>query len=822
MASRKKQNHNISISLIFWSLVFTYVNFSEASWNFFNQLGGTVWAKIGPEITGIVFYLLIALVLLEKSKVSFNLRQFRGHLFPVTAIFILTFITRLQEFNLYFFKEDIFNYLTRNNVLYNFGPWVSSHPALVTELIRYFSGYNPFLYQVVLLISHAVFSISVYILAMYFSKNKTAAFLSGSFFSMTTLHFEEFNWLIHPINYGWQALIMSLSVVALAWQIKKDPKDTPLISAFLMMAAVGSGMAKTAPFFLVLGTIDVIITFPRFAFGKVASWLKWFAKRQFVVWALMFTFLLTRWLLTAGGATRSEVITAPYYKIFFWLLGSYTLPPELMRFLVDNFGKDLPESIITTTGSTPGLIGAIFFILFIISFAISWYRKKKLPLIVEVGLAWLLVNTIFNTYYSPHIPVSLERLISEVGPPHIAYPPVVGTSLLYGYLFWQMLVKSQEHLQKLINVRTAIFVSRLILLVIFLIMLSSLRDFYTKWLNMAKGTQVTNPQFFFEAHMRFIPKDALLVNIFYDDYAKKRVDNYKPPREYFEGFWNNAGTKTIYGEQDLNDAIKEWQQEGTLKENIDNLYYIYTNYPRGVAQDLSLELRSQILGRKKDIDNWKVFWGEGKDGWFMPSLSRSEKSKIPFYLPVTVVSEKFQYPAMLSPRVDMKIEILPMQSSFKPDIRPDIISGLLVRGSLIEKGDLDNAAEYTINHPEDNRSLAFAKTLRVDSVANKILNPGEVVEGEGNWFLVVGFSGENADFKPVGEKESIHDIFNEYDAVEWGLAYIPDGTISKSFSFQLPPSGRFFHRLLILPLSKDPLAIKISDTIMSNPNLYLR
>ena len=162
-----------------------------------------------------------------------------------------------------------------------------------------------------------------------------------------------------------------------------------------------------------------------------------------------------------------------------------------------------------------------------------------------------------------------------------------------------------------------------------------------------------------------------------------------------------------------------------------NLYYIYTDYPKEIIQDLSLELRSQILGQKQNINNWRVFWGEEKDGWFMPSLSQSEKSHNPYYLPVVIVSEPFQYPAMLSPRVGIRIDILPIQSAFQPDLRPDIISGFLVRGGLIEKGDLDNAAEYTIKHPEEDRSLNFNKTLAMSSVSSKILNPGEVVGGIG-------------------------------------------------------------------------------------------
>lgn len=811
----------MKLSLIFWVLVFTYVNFSESSWNFFNQLGGKAWAKIGPEITGMLFYLLIALILLRKNKVSFNLRQFQDHFLPVLIIFVLTFITRIQEFHLYFFKEDIFNYFARGNILYSFGPWISSHPALMTEIVRYFSGFDPFLYQVVLLISHALFSISVYILAVYFSQNKLLAFLSALFFSMTTLHFEEFYWLLHPINYGWQALIMSLSVVALVWQIKKDPKKIPFISAFLMMMAVGSGMAKTAPFFLVLGGIDAIITFPRFALSKVVLWLRWFIQRQFVIWALIFTFLLTRWLLLAGGSTRSELVTAEYHKIFFWLLGSYTFPPELIRYLVNNYNKDLPQFIITATGSIPGFIGALLMFSFVTAFAIAYYNKKRLPLVVEVALVWLLTNTLFFTFYGPHIPVTPKQLIGEAGPPHIAYPPVVGASLLYGYLLWQLFTNSQKYLQKVVVKRIAALGSWFILLVIFLLMALSLRSYYTKWLGMAKGAQVTNSQFFFESYMKYLPKNSQLINVFYDDAAMRRMDNYKPSAEFFKGFWENSEIKTFSGEQELTAVIKQWQQKDTLKENIDNLYYIYTDYSNEIAQDLSLELRSQILGRKQAINNWEVFWGEEKAGWFIPNLSQSEKSKTPFYLPVIIASEVLQYPAMLAVRVDMMVDILPVQSFFTPDLRPDIISGLLVRGGLIEKGDLDNAAEYIVKHPKEDKNLVFNKTLGMSSVANKILNPTEVVEGKGNWLLIVGFSGENADFKPIDGKESLYDLFyKKYNVVDWGLLYIPKDIRSKNFSFKLPPSGRFLHRLLILPFSKEPLAIRISGTILSNPNLY--
>lgn len=37
------------------SLVFTYINYSQASWNFFNSIGGLALAKVGPEFIGVVF-----------------------------------------------------------------------------------------------------------------------------------------------------------------------------------------------------------------------------------------------------------------------------------------------------------------------------------------------------------------------------------------------------------------------------------------------------------------------------------------------------------------------------------------------------------------------------------------------------------------------------------------------------------------------------------------------------------------------------------------------------------------------------------------------
>lgn len=808
------------MNYIFWAVAFTYINFSEFSWNLFNQLGGSVWAKIGPEIISILFYILAVILLLKKDRVSFDPKQFKSHFLPVLAIFCLTFITRLQEFKLYFFKEDIFNYLFRDQVLYSFGPWISSHPALITEIVRYFSGYNPSLYQFTLIISHSIFSISVYMLAVYFSGNKTLAFLSGIFFSITTLHFEEFHWLIHPINYGWQAFVMALAIIALAWQIKKNPKNIPLISAFLMMMAVGSGMAKTAPFFIVLGAIDIIVTFPRFTLYKILPWLGWFVKRQSVIWGLMFVFLSTRLLLTEGGASRSELITAPYYKIFFWLLGSYTLPPELMHYLVVGYRDHQLSFIITLVGSITGLVGVIIFLLFCISVTASWYRKTKLPLVVEIGIAWLLINTAFNTFYGPHIPVTEKQLVGEIGPAHIAYPPVVGTSLLYGYLIWQLLTRSQNIFQKFFNRKIAVSISGLILLGIFLLMAFSLRSFYVEWLGMAKGAKVTSPQFFFESYMKFIPKNARLINIFYDDDAKKRADNYKPSVEFIQGFWNKSKINILYGEQELKDAITSWHKEGTYEDNINNLYYIYTDYPKGIVQNLSLDLKSQILGDKQELGKWEVLIGEEKDGWLVPILSQSDKLKDKFYLPVIVSSERFRYPAVLSPRLDIKVVILQTESSFKPDIRADIMSGLLVHDRLIEKNDLDSAAEYTISHSEENKNLSLTKVLRMSSVAGRIINPEEVIEGKGNWILIVGLSGENINFDASIEKKNLQELFREYSDLQWRLAYIPEGISSKDFSFKLSSSGAFLNRLLIVPISKEALALRLSGVTISNSNLH--
>lgn len=820
MRIQTKQGCCIMLYATFWSLVFTYVIFSYDSWSFFNRLGGVVWAKIGPEIVSILSYLLVSLLLLKKNKVSFNLLRFKGHFLPIAAIFVITFITRLQEFKIYFFKEDIFNYFSRDNVLYNFGPWISSHPAFITELVRHFSGYDPFLYQATLLVSHAIFSISVYILAIYFSKNKTIAFLSGTFFSITTLHFEEFNWLLHPLNYGWQALVMSFSVIALVWQIKKDPKGIPLISALLMMAAVGSGMAKTGPFFLILSAIDATITFPRFSFGGTGTWLKWFIKRQLAIWSIIFTFLLTRGLLTTSGSSRAEVASVPYYKIFLWLLGSYTTPPELKRFLIENFTVNFPEFIIALAGGIAGFLGVILVVLLLTAFIIACCRRKRLPAVIEVGSIWLLAYSLFFTFFGPHMLRNSHQLMYEIDLPHAAYPPVVGTSLLYGFLLYYLLKRTQSLFFKRLGIKTAMSLSWVLPTALFILMAFSLNNFYREWLGIAKGAMVTNQQFFFEAHMKFIPQDKQLVNIYYDDTARKRLDKYKPDWRYLKGFWNNSEVNSFSGEQELTTALKRWQQKGTLRENVDGLYYIYTDYASGIAQNLSLDLRSQILGRQQVVKSWEVIWGEEKNGWFVPMLSKSEMSKTPYYLPVVIVSEQFEYPSMLAPRVDFKLSISPLQAAFKPDLRADIASGLLVYGGLIETGDLNNAAERVISKPDESKSLKFTKTLGMGTVVDKIFNSGEVTKENGLWILVVGFSGDNINFRPAGNKVSLHDFFyGKYNAAEWGLVYMPMDVNSKSFSFKLPPSGRFLHKLLIMPLTVGPVAIKMSDMTIFNSNL---
>ena len=414
-----------TLALLVISFIFTLINYSENTWNLFYSLGGLALAKVGPEVLGIIFFCYFAFFFWKKEKIKKGLSD-RKDWTLIFFLFLITFLTRIPQFKTDFFRDDVYFWLIRSGEagysVYTWGPWLSSHPGWAWELSRLIGGSSPFTYQIATILSHFLFVVGVYFLAKYLSRDKYIGLASAVFFSITTIHFEAFEWLSHVTNFGWQGLLMTLALLALVWQLDENKGlKTPYISTFLMMSAFGSGLARTGAIPIVIFSIDTIYSFKFFGFKKIKEWLASIVKRQWLTFSLVFTFLVTRNLLS-GPSTRIEEVKAPLSQSFLWLFGVFSFPPEFINLFgfISNYWL--------------GTIMIVFSFLVLMGFLFVLIRRKYLPLSIWVGLVWTLSFALYYTFWGPHVPVTKEALQIRIGPHHLAYPSAVGVSLIVGYL----------------------------------------------------------------------------------------------------------------------------------------------------------------------------------------------------------------------------------------------------------------------------------------------------------------------------------------------------------------------------------------------------
>jgi hypothetical protein len=537
MAKKSKFVQLITPLLI--SLIFITINYSKNSWEMFRNLGGVSLAKTGPEVLGIIFFIASAIWVLRTHKLNFKKIDLLPHLKFLLVLFVINFLTHLKEFQLYFFKDDFFVFLNSDSLngqqlpgslFYLYGPWVSSHPAWVYELTRMFAGVDPFLYQLAAILSHFVFGIGIYFLAYYLTKNIKIAFLSGLIFLITTIHFEAFHWILHFINYGWQGFLLTVSLLVLVWEIKVTKgKGMTLASAFLMMSSMAAGLARTGAFIGVITGVDFIYTFPFRQLKEKSMLINWvinFVKRQVPFYLLLLTFFYTRGLIGIESQ-RSEVVTAPIHYIFLMVIGLFVFPPEVINFIRDLIHFNNYPYLIEIFGSLAAVLGTIYLLIMAGIFIYRYQKKLEVPLIIQVSFIWTLVFSSFFTVHGTHLPVSPESIKIFNDSTRLAYTSSVGMALLYSYLLYKIALK----LPRLITLSSGI--------IIFIIMSISLNNQYVKWLNIAPGMNITNSQFIFENYKRLIDANSPLVNIYYPDFFVSKIDNYKPPDYFLQGFWKD-------------------------------------------------------------------------------------------------------------------------------------------------------------------------------------------------------------------------------------------------------------------------------------------
>lgn len=459
--------------MLIFSLIFTFLNYSEGSWNLFYSLGGLALAKVGPEILGIIIFCYFAFYFWKKEKIKKALLD-RKDWTLIFFLFLITFLARIPQFKTDFFRDDVYFWLIRSGAagysVYTWGPWLSSHPGWVWELARLIGGANPLPYQVATLLSHFLFVVGIYLLARYLSKDKYVGVASAVFFSITTIHFEAFGWLSHVTNFGWQGLLMTLALLALVWQLDSSKGEKPsYVSSFLMMAAFGSGIARTGAIPVVILTVDAIYSFKFFGLKKINKWLISIAKRQWFTFLLVVNFLFTRDLLS-GPSVRIEEVKAPLYQSLLWLFGVFSFPPEFINLFgfISNFWL--------------GTIMIILTFLALTGFVLTLVKRRNLPLSIWVGLVWTFSFAVYYTFWGPHVPVTKEALQARIGPHHLAYPSAVGVSLIVGYLLIRFGKRVFDILSQRISKKISLFIVLLCALLLMVFLITNLYNQYDKFI----------------------------------------------------------------------------------------------------------------------------------------------------------------------------------------------------------------------------------------------------------------------------------------------------------------------------------------------------
>src|SRR3989344_142607 len=597
MANSKVQRNSKlksgGLVLFLLSLVFTLVNYSESNWHFFNSFGGLALAKVGPEFIGVVFYLVLAFLAFKKINPKFRLGLEKIDFYLILLLVFLSLISRLKEFKLYFYADDFYYWLNREGTsysVYQWGPWLSSRPGWVWELSRLLAGYNPLSYQIASLLSHFLFGLGVYFLAKFLSKKRLIGFFAAFFFLITTIHFEAFQWLSHVSNFGWQGFLMTISVLALIWQLKKGKgKTPPYLSSFIMMATLFAGTARTGAILPILSITDAWISFGFSGPKKFISWIKGLLKRQWVFYLPVLVFAWTRGLWAAANP-RYEVVSSSLINTFFWLVGVVTVPPEVIKF----FSFMSPFWL----GAYTIIFGIISFILIILLLLITMYMKKKISLYIFGAFIWTILFALYFTFFAPHVPVTADALRESTGPHHLAYPSSVGISLIFGLFFYYANRWLFYLLKSHIGTRKSLGITLGFSAAVFFLLLLQLDNSYKKFLYLPYSRPIIREELFFDSYRKYIPLDTQKLVIYYDDNYLKNKWNFVPTESYYWAFWEGADVKILKGRENLEKFVKETLAKGNLEDEITSLYYVIIDFEFPKAEDKTEELRKQILTGK--------------------------------------------------------------------------------------------------------------------------------------------------------------------------------------------------------------------------------
>lgn len=767
------------------SLIFVYINYSESSWNFFNNIGGLVWAKIGPEISGLVFFAILSFFYIKTFYKKFRIIFVKKDWYALLFLTVVIFAFRYKHFLTYFWKDDFYLFFNRLGGAYSFftwGPWLSAFPAWTWETLRYFFGFSIFPYQLALLLLHLLLAIGVFFLVKYLSKNYYIGLICSFLVVTTTISFEAFNYFMNPINIAWQGFFVCISLIALIWEIEKNEgKSIPYLALFMMIPTFMTGIARIGILLPLITVVDILISLQLLKIKKIYEWITDLISRQWIFYASAILFFTIRGLWFIG--TQTEIFSASILKIYLYVVGIFTLPVEIYILLSNLTPSHIPAGQFTV------LFGFVFQAVFLLSIIFSIIKKRKIPLTISVGFCWVILSAIYFTKYGPHLPATDREIDFSTRTHHLAYISSIGALMIWSYFIYYFTL----YLNKIKKPFGIIFP---VTLIIALVSISYywLSNQYDNFLEIPKGAKIARLEFFYETYKKYIIKDAKDIIIFYDDGYLMRKDNYKPLEYYFQGLWNDSNIKVLLGDNELKKFINNITDKKLRSESINNMYAIYTDYDNGlIERDLSKILRenikTQTIKYLPDSTNFN-------------SEIINDGQSISYFKNQTIIYDELEFPAVLSPRFNIKLEVNingPIRNYI--DLRAAIMSKFLRDWNLLSNEEYLTFFKYYKDNPS--KSVSDFKNLKdTSSVQNKVVC-GPMKDDGGILFLIswIGSPTDNAEQR------------------FYSLCYFPEINGMKIIDIDLPYTGSILRKITIQSLTKYPISIKVLESSLKTPKI---
>ena len=795
------------------SMVFVAINYSQSSWKFFNKYGGLPAAKIMPEIIGIFFFALLSVLYIRNFYKNFRIKISKQDWYGIIFLFITIFVFRFKQFSTYFWKDDFYLFLNRIGGGYSFftwGPWLSSFPAWTWEVIRHFFDYSIIPYQFSILLLHFLFAVGVFLLTKYISKNNYIGLMAAFFVSTTTISFEAFEYYMNPINIAWQAFLVCLSVVACVWEIrKKGGTNIPYLSAFLILPAFMSGIARVGFILPFMSIVIFLVSVEFFNPKKIFIWLKNLLLNQIPYYLPIVLFLTIRGLWQIRNI-KTEVTTASFYRIYLYMIGISSVPVEFYISLSRWTNSTINPGTLTV------YMGFLFLALFLFYCLFTKLRRKKIPLTLSIGFFWLTTSILFYVLFAPHLPSTDREIDIATRTHHLSYVACAGAIMIWSYIFYQIIAFVDK-----IKRPFGRIVIGLIILGSITLSYKLINDRYTFFLDFAKGVSVTRQQFFFDSYRKHIPVNANNINIFYDDGYSKRKDNYRPSEYYFAAFWNFSKIRIFWGDNELKlylDGLADSQKNDFM----DNLYAIFTDYDDGaIEQDLSTVLKEQIRNPKTQaifLKDWGLYWGKTIDNLFVPEIITDDINKLTYFKNPTLTLTDLNFPAVFTPRLNIKLNttINKGQMNFI-DLRAGILSNILTHWDLPDASGLDSLAQYY----SVVSSKSFSDLSNILSNANvneKMVCEKQLTNNGISLFII--WIGEPDSFysklSPIDKKDFFSTKHNQRF---YSICHFSQVQGIKNISLDLANTGSMIRGLVVVPLSLVPVNIEVLDSYLQSPKI---